>query len=986
MLIFADITIVKKICLVISIVLILSVSAFAIEQDTTMVRTLREKGISFSGKNYDSAHHYFEQSIRSAEASEYYEGLLKSNLSMATFLQQNKQREKSREYLLEALAAARTLKLREQQISILTDLGNQSYRIGEYSVAESYYLQSLALAESPENPMMKIKNLTNIGMAYTKLRDYPKAFDAFTMSNRLADSLNLKEFIGGNYIDIAIIFQEQRKFEESLEYYRKAADVFRVIGDSILVNYAELGIGETFMKMGNYQRAISFLQSIQISPTDSYSQFTFYHNLGISYRAVKKWKEAESSFLKAHEVNDKLIKNPFHTVQNNVEFARLLMDNRRYAQAITLAKAAEAMSREQGVLNNYKDALSILASLYEKTGDQVNAVHYLKQYAQVQDSIARKDNAQQLAEAETRLMLGEKNRELALLEKENELQRQRERSDRITMIVLSGSIFILIVASAVVIRQNQKTKRQNKLLASQKAEIESASAVISEQATKLREVDRMKSRFFANISHELRTPVTLIAGMLEFIRESKNSQKEQERLSIALGNSRKLNAIIEEMLDLTRLEANRIELKKETMAVQPWLNRVVTAFDSFAEEKNIRLIVDHIISQSLYIDADKHRFEKIFNNLIYNAIKFTPSGGWIRIRTSLSTDKTNIDIQVSDSGQGIAEEDLPHIFDRFYQGQSGVQVQGGTGIGLSIAKDLTSLHGGEISVESKPGEGAIFSLKFPLVEPPSASDHIALESEEEFVWKEFRKTPLVLLVEDHGEMRNYVSDLLVGHCEVASVGNGAEALRWLVHKNPDLIISDVMMPVMDGFTLLSKLKTDERLQNIPVIMLTARASEEDKLEGLKLGIDDYVVKPFNALELKIRIQNLLVNQDRRREWLLKPVEQEEQSEAGATTDVLITKIKDYVEKNIDKPLISVPDMARHLGLSERQLYRRTGELTGLAPAQLIKEIRLKKAYQLLIDKKVSKLADLALSVGYESPGYFSRQFAQQFGKRPSEFF
>jgi signal transduction histidine kinase/DNA-binding response OmpR family regulator len=956
--------------------------------DTTLVNILLKAASRQGDVNADSAQYYLEEALRLAEALEYNNGLLKVNMAMADLLIGQKLREKARTYLVKALAAARALQRKGDEGSILTDLGNQSYRIGEYVVAETYYQEALGVMKATGDAEGVVKLYTNLGMTYTKLTDYSRAFDALTRSNALADSLHLNEIIGGNHIDIAILLGLEKKFDESLGYYRKAVDVFKTVKDTIMVGYAELGIGETYMAMGDFERSITFFLSLKSTRGERSSEFKQYHNLGICYRAVNNLVQAELYFGKAQYVNDIFVKNPFYTLMNSLERAKLAQQQSQFERALVFGLRADSLARAQGALYNQRECLQVLASLYEDLGDKAMALQYMKQFVVVQDSIARMDQAKGLAEAETRFRLGEKNREVALLAKENELQKVRQRSDRQTMLLLGGSVMVLIVAAGYATRAYRRTQAKNNLLAEQKTAIEEANVLITAQSHRLQEADKIKSRFFANISHELRTPVTLLTGMLEFMTEAYTSPKQQERLNIALGNSRKLNNLIEQMLDLTRLEAGRVALKKRTVALHPLLARITAAFSSLLEKKQLRLITDNTAPQPVYLDVDEDKFEKIINNLIYNAVKFTPAGGWIRVQTKMAADASAVEIGVSDSGAGIAHEDLPHIFDRFYQSESGKQqhdVQG-TGIGLSLVKEFTELHGGTVSVRSDAGEGAVFTLRFPLAAVHPEQTNGTDAEAPAFEWKKFEKKPRVLLVEDHEEMRAYVRELLGEGFDVSEAADGAAALQWLTLNVTDLIISDVMMPRMDGYGLLSQLKAHDTLRHVPVIMLTARSSEGDKLHGLSLGVDDYVVKPFNATELKIRVQNVLLNNAGRREWLLKPAAPGEDIVLPVKDDEgFMNAVVAYVEGRIEDPLIAVEDLASHLALSERQLYRKAGALTGLAPAQLIKEIRLKKAYQYLVEKKVTKVADLAGSVGYDSAAYFSRQFMERFGKRPTEF-
>jgi DNA-binding response OmpR family regulator len=384
--------------------------------------------------------------------------------------------------------------------------------------------------------------------------------------------------------------------------------------------------------------------------------------------------------------------------------------------------------------------------------------------------------------------------------------------------------------------------------------------------------------------------------------------------------------------------------------------------------------------------VDEDKFEKVINNLIYNAIKFNCDSGWIKITGKLSDAKDMIIIDVSDSGIGIHEKDLPYIFDRFYQSSSTDNKNSqGIGIGLSLVKDFMILHDGDVSVTSKPGEGSTFSVYFPLTEK-STLDIDPSETEEElattFSFDEFDKKPSILVVEDNDEMRFYLKEIFEDKVEIVEASHGREGLKLLKKSIPDLIISDVMMPEMDGYEFLGLLKNNVSFKNIPVVMLTARASEEDLLHGLSLGVDDYITKPFNAKELKIRVHNLLTNQRSRKEWKVKPVDAGEEIAVVTEDEVFLRKVEQFVSERAQNALLGIGDLADHMAMSERQLYRKCGLLTGMTPAHLIKEIRLKIAHKLLTDRKVTKVSELAFRVGFDNSAYFSRQFLERFGKKP----
>jgi signal transduction histidine kinase/DNA-binding response OmpR family regulator len=950
--------------------------------DTARVNLLINIASGFSSTDKDSSRLYLNEAIALSGELDYPFGLMRANFKMGEIFQ--RPREESIEYYLAALSYAKRLQRRGDESTIMNRVATHFFMLGDYLAAEDYYLKTRAIGRELGDIRSAMVASTNLGMTYTKLTDYARAFDELTLSNHIADSLGIRAHFGGNCIDIATLFTLQGKYDEAITYYDKAIETFVSESDTIMAGYATIGKSEAYMQKGDYSGAVKLLRNLHFR-TEVDQQFILYQNMATSLMAMHDWKEAEQYFLKAKNHNDRVTKTPFYAAQNYLGLAKLYQQTRKYVQGLEAAHKAEVLAKQQSSPQYRKECLLVLSSLYEGAGDLNRSLVYQKRYAELQDSIARIDQSKRVAEAETKFRLGEKNRELTLLEKENELQKTRERFNRITVTVLVIALLFILVTSLVLARAYRKSRAKSDLLAAQKTEIEQASLLITEQSDKLLVADKMKSRFFANISHELRTPVTLISGMLEFMAESPIPAKEKDRVMVALGNSRKLNAIVEEMLDLTRAEAGRVILKKKSHRLQPLLSRIANMFGSLIERNQIRMILD-LSSEPVYVALDEKYFEKIINNLIYNAIKFTPPGGWIRIHTVLSPEGEKATIHISDSGSGIANEDLPYIFDRFYQTTSGAQANDskGTGIGLSLVKEFAELHGGGVFVSSQLHKGSVFSVWFPVVQHEVGEVNVQ-DTEPEFSWMSFERPPVILLVEDHEEMRTYIGDVLGNRFTIAQASNGVEGLQWLETNEADLIISDVMMPVMDGYAFLSTVKNDARTKHIPVIMLTARAAEEDKLHGLSMGVDDYIVKPFNTIELRIRVQNLLSNQINRKTWLLKPVEPQEQRAIANTNEKqFIDAVTDYVESHIGDSLIAVGDLASHMAVSERQLYRTCGEFTGLAPAQLIKDIRLKKAYKLLMAKEVSKVAELASRVGYDSAAYFSKQFMERFGKRPGD--
>jgi signal transduction histidine kinase/ligand-binding sensor domain-containing protein/DNA-binding response OmpR family regulator len=596
----------------------------------------------------------------------------------------------------------------------------------------------------------------------------------------------------------------------------------------------------------------------------------------------------------------------------------------------------------------------------------------------------------------------------------------------------------------------------------QKQRIEKQNAQLETQAEKLTELDRMKSRFFANISHEFRTPLTLILGPMEQALQETPEGKARSRLRLAHTNAQRLLGLINQLLDLSKLESGKMPLRAAPGNLVEFLQNLATAFAPLAERKRIALRFESK-EKKLLVYFDRDKAEKIFGNLLSNAMKFTPEGGEIVVsvermkgeerrvmgeeRPSPFTPRPSpfalhpssnefVEITVRDTGIGIPAEKLPHIFDRFYQvDASATREYEGTGIGLALVKELVELHHGTVSVASKVGQGTTFTVSLPLGKGHLAPEEILeiseqysvaqaslpadkmsalhpfAESEQSSVTSERVTTndqrpatsnqqpatsdqqqassdeqrDLVLIVEDHAEMRRYVRQELEPAYRVLEAADGEEGLAAALEAIPDVVISDVMMPKMNGYELCSRLKTDERTSHVPVILLTAKADQPDKLAGLETGADDYLGKPFDRHELVARVKNLIALRRKLRERftkqiVLKPseVRVENQDEA------FLKKIMTIIEEHLGDEDFDVDLLCRSVGMSRAQLQRKLKALVNQSPMELVRTMRLERAADLL-RQNAGSIAEIAYQVGFSSQAHFTRSFHEHFGAPPSEF-
>ncbi|MBF8295891.1 MAG: response regulator, partial [Bacteroidetes bacterium] len=514
------------------------------------------------------------------------------------------------------------------------------------------------------------------------------------------------------------------------------------------------------------------------------------------------------------------------------------------------------------------------------------------------------------------------------------------------------------------------------------------------QAEKLAELDQLKSRFFANLSHEFRTPLSLILGPADQLETSERESGRRKQLGVIRRNAERLLRMVNLLLQFARIESGTLKLQVSLQPIPRLLRRIGSSFSTAAVKKGIALHADiEPASFEGYIDAEK--VEHVLENLLSNALKYTSSGGRVDIRARRLG--TELVLEVSDTGLGISPEHLSHVFERFYRVDSSHQYEG-TGIGLSLSKEFVDLHHGTIELKSSVGVGTVATVRLSLSgyqeheivkadasrreERPGISEHVRVS--EEIPGTENVDKTVVLVAEDNDDAREYLRSRLYPEFDVVEVVNGVQAWETASQRIPDVVVSDVMMPEMNGYELCAKLKQDERTSHIPVILLTALADQTDKIEGLQTGADDYLVKPFDAQELLVRIRNLIASrkkiQDRFRTSVpLKPGEVKVES----LEDRFLVKVMSVVESHISEEQFDVEQFAEGAHLSRGQLHRKLKALTNLSPTDFIRYIRLRRAKELL-EKQAGTVSEVAYRVGFSNHSYFAKCFKEQFGCLPSE--
>jgi signal transduction histidine kinase/DNA-binding response OmpR family regulator len=703
-------------------------------------------------------------------------------------------------------------------------------------------------------------------------------------------------------------------------------------------------------------------------------------NIGENYEHVNDHANAYQYYLKGLHLS-KFLGNDPRLVDSYNHLGRYYNIIGDYDNSILYLDSAMTIATEQNFLEEIRDNAEWLTDSHKKNEDYKSALYYAERYKVINNSIKRME-----ATALLRSYTMEREHNSEILQKEKDLQRVKLLRNFAVI-----ALFLVMISLFYMYRNYRMKNRANALLA---------------------EVDVLKTRMFSNISHELRNPLTLILDPIEQMLDDEQHKRPSTRtLKLMERNVNKMLRLINQLLDLSKLDAGKLKIELCQGDVIHHLKIIALSFTSRAEKKNVHYSVKFPEEKmDTYFDADK--LDKILTNLVGNAIKYTEEGGTVSVNVKVDREYSRkqksdeglqtLHIDVRDTGTGIPEDEHSRIFDRFYQVRGKEEPERvGTGIGLSLTKELIDLLKGVIRVESKEKLGTRFHLSIPLgTSHLDASDYIILEEsttsekyfEEQVESDSVKDQPshvgddrqIILAVEDNEDIRTHITDNMAEY-NVMEAGDGAEGLQIAIEQLPDLVITDLMMPKMDGVELCEKLKTDERTSHIPVIMLTAKTSVEDRIEGLETGADDYLTKPFNIKELRVRVKNLIKQRQKLRERFRKELLLEPREIAVTSADERFLKqTLDIIEKNMSDEDFSVEQLGSELAMSRMQLFRKIKALTDQAPSEFIRTIRLKRA-ALLIKSNFGNLAEITYEVGFNHPSYFAKCFRELFGVAPSEY-
>lgn len=709
----------------------------------------------------------------------------------------------------------------------------------------------------------------------------------------------------------------------------------------------------------------------------------------------------------AYQLMDSLLSGPHaefdYVFAHNDRMAKGAMDAaRKHHLDLDRIKflGTDAVALQGGGLQMVRDGELLASYIYPTRGDKVMELAMdilekkkFKKENLLSSALVTSDNANVLLMQDEEMKRQSDN--LISLSRRVETTTNAFDTQRSYLFMLLFLVALLIIVCALALKAYLAKKRYN-------ARLQESILKQKKMTDDMERMTQTQLRFFTNISHELRTPLTLISGPADRLADSPTIGGEVRKLvEMIRRNVGILSQMVSEILEFRKIQNEKAKLSLNRFDIAADLKAWTEDFGAVAERKGISVSVETNEARSIVI-ADREKIAHVFFNLMTNALKYTPAKGSITVALAHADGRCTV--SVADTGKGMSEEDQRHIFERFYQAADSV---GGTGIGLAIVKAYVDLHHGTVQVESRQGSGSTFSFVIPdsqpgydatldrqteiktdaqLIDDYSVKDVVAEQNLSLVTGSEDYDSdrPLVLVIDDNAGMRSYIRSVLSSSYNVMEAQNGEEGLSVAKKNVPQLVVCDVMMPVMDGLEFCRRMKADVATSHIPVILLTARTLENQRIEGYNTGADSYITKPFSADTLTARVANLLKSRSQ-----LKLIfsgsqqEQQEQEALGEKDQTFIAQLRDAIKHHIPDADYSVEDLGSEMGLSRVQLYRKVKALTGYSVVDLLRKARLAKAKRLLetTDKNIS---EVAYEVGFTTPSYFAKRFKEEYGVRPGE--
>jgi len=859
-----------------------------------------------------------------------------------------------------------------------------------YTEAITWYEQSLAMSNTQEDSLFIGITSNFIGNAYLATNKYEKAMEYYQTSIDILGLLKEESRLMEVLSNSGVLYTRINEYDSALNYYDKALQIAEKLNDTLNIAVSGMNRSYIYLKTGKIDTSLTisnkviglvrllenkYITPILISGT--------YSNITICYYQKKQYDKAINTAKLALAVCKKHQSNPEAEIEVYEVLAKIYIDQENYTAALNYAQKGLELVLKLDIRDGPIPFYRLLSKIYEASSQYKAALKMERNYIQLNDSLTQLQIEEKIANLEYTAKIEQKEVENALLKEEQKNLAITIQQRTYAIVVISLVLFLL----GVIVTQMYFARNKLKQLYQQ----------LKIQANQLKQNSQFKNRLFGNIAHELRTPLTIITGQLNLLsEESKIQSTLQQKVKIARESSLGLLDLTNQILDLTKSEVGSIKRSLFVFQLQDLLNHLYQQFEPIVSKKGMILQFTNKKQSNIELRTDSAKLLTILQNLLTNAIKYNNSEGIIKL-DYINLEKA-IKITVEDTGQGISKEDLPFIFDRYYQSKNTKISEGGIGIGLAICKEYIQLIDGTIDVHSTPNQGSIFTIQFPKKITTTSSNiptfefpkyaNAPMKALPRLEKEEAKKEEYVLIVEDNLGLSNYLYELLQEDYRVYFAINGKDALAQIDLQPPIAIITDWMMPIMDGEALVKYLKNSDNLAKIPVLMLTARTDVKEQLSLLRIGVDDYLTKPFDADSLKAHLGHL-VEQARQRFSIRKEEQLMNQWEDkllvfSKKEQNFLKQVEDTVISNLSSFDLTIGKIANIIELSERQLSRKIKQLTKLTANQFINEIRFREAKRMLIEKEYSSVKAIMYSVGFKSEKAFSRNFKKRFGKYPKE--
>lgn len=802
-----------------------------------------------------------------------------------------------------------------------------------------YYSQiAQKIGKNINNHSVVIRSYALIGEAYQKQNKMKEAIASYQEGLKLAEKHNEKSLAGTIYNGIGTCYFYLNDPKKAEQYLKQAAQAKKEANDYQYYSFIAANLAALQIMNQSFGEAIHTLKDAEKTllknKQDSYLA-TVYNSLGAAYQGIKS-DSCVYYYEKGLELSEKN-KDHLTMMTTHQNLGDYYLEKKNYNKAVEYMKKAIAVN-ELRPEDQYKPALfERISVLYESMGDFKNAHYYKKLENETRQSLFTAAKQKEIEELEIKYQSEKKEKEIQVHKHEAE----KAQSERTAL--LFGSILLFLVAGFVTYLIFQRRKITQKF-------------------------EQEKLRMFENILHEIKTPLTLIDGPIQIMKQRSDSSNE-EQLGLMERNSKKLMSLVAELLDASKLGRGSFQLHYTNGSVDDFIENTIDTFASEAKSKDIQITHTKNNVEKHY-SFPSNALEKILSNLIGNAVKYCPPKAEIQVVSQIEQGRLNI--RVSDTGPGIPKKEQKKVFHRFFRGNQASDVNG-TGIGLSLVKELVDLAQGTIHLESN-SSGTTFIISLPVQETANIMDSV-IQNE---------GAPILMLVEDDADTAAFSISVLKENFQIIHAKNGQQALDLIRENLPDIVLSDVMMPEKDGIELLRDIRSEELTNHLPVVLFSAKASLESRLEGLQHGADAYISKPFSPEELKLTIKNLFTTVQRNKETYKEAIHSEKIFEERIkSTNAYVNKVIGYIVNNIDNQDYSVNELSDNMSVSRSQLHRKLVALTGFSTTNFISMIRLEKAKDLLLNNE-GNITEIAYKCGFNSQSYFTKSFTEYFGKSPSQ--